>query len=187
MALFLKVHKCGAKNIHTEKLHREPCAPQRCQGKPGAARKTRQTMLNPACLGLIRLSPLTCRCVLNMVMTDSRELVNHLRSLETRLLDPKVRRSSDQLEDLLAADFVEFGSSGRVYDKPRVVEALRQDPGFDGPRTISDFSARLLSNSIVLVTYRIKESGTLRSSIWRRDGDRWRMVFHQGTPSKPKP
>ena len=118
-----------------------------------------------------------------MGMTDSSELVNHLHGLEMRLLDPRVRGSPDLLEDLLAADFVEFGSSGRVYDKPMVVEALRQDPGFDGPRTISDFSARPLSNSIVLVTYRISETGTLRSSIWRRDGERWSMVFHQGTRS----
>ncbi len=126
------------------------------------------------------------RCVLNRGMTKGSELVNHLRDLETRLLDPKVRQSPNLLEQLLAADFVEIGSSGRIYDKSMVIQALQQDPGFDGPRTISDFSARLLAHAIVLVTYRIRETGTLRSSIWRQDGERWSMVFHQGTRSKPK-
>jgi hypothetical protein len=41
----------------------------------------------------------------------------------------------------------------------------------------------------VLVTYFSRttdEAGSraaLRSSIWKRDGDRWQMLFHQGTPT----
>jgi len=104
-----------------------------------------------------------------------------LRALEERLLDPEVRRSASLVDKLLADDFVEFGSSGRVYDKPTVIEALQQDPGFDSRPTITEFGARELSPSVVLVTYRTGETGTLRSSIWRSDGERWQMVFHQGT------
>jgi hypothetical protein len=37
-----------------------------------------------------------------------------LYQLEQRLLQPEVRRSKDDLAILLADDFVEFGSSGRV-------------------------------------------------------------------------
>jgi ribonuclease HI len=40
---------------------------------------------------------------------------------------------------------------------------------------------------VALVTYRVERvedgSTTLRSSIWAREGDRWRMRFHQGTPA----
>ncbi len=111
-------------------------------------------------------------------------MTKDLRALEERLLDPKVRRSPSQVDKLLADDFVEFGSSGRVYDKSTVIEALQQDPGFDGPPTTTEFRARELSPSVVLVTYRIGETGTLRRSIWRYNGAHWTMVFHQGTRSK---
>ena len=104
-----------------------------------------------------------------------------LFALEERLLDPRVRRLASEVEKLLADDFCEFGSSGRIYDKAKVVEELQKDPDFDGPRTIVDFSARELSSSVALVTYRIRETGTLRSSVWRNDGKGWRMLFHQGT------
>jgi len=114
-------------------------------------------------------------------MRKNGNIVEKFRALEERLLDPNVRRSPSQVGDLLADDFVEFGSSGRVYDKPTVIAALKQEPGFDDPRTISKFSVRELSPSITLVTYQISESSTLRSSIWRFHGDHWKLVFHQGT------
>jgi uncharacterized protein DUF4440 len=47
-----------------------------------------------------------------------------LCSLEERLLEPSVRSAADELTDWLADEFVEFGSSGRVYDKPPVIDAL---------------------------------------------------------------
>lgn len=117
-------------------------------------------------------------------MSESTKTAEALRALEERLLDPLVRRSPSLVDSLLADDFVEFGSSGRVYDKSTMVETLQQDPGFDGPRTITKFSARELSPSIVLVTYQIGETGTLRSSVWRSNGEHWKMVFHQGTRPK---
>jgi hypothetical protein len=97
-----------------------------------------------------------------------------LRRLEEELLNPEFRRSPDQVGALLSDDFVEFGSSGGVYNKQQVIEALEQE----GP-------------GVILVTYRtIQEGGPettqksrLRSSIWKLIEDRWQMVFHQGTPS----
>lgn len=107
-----------------------------------------------------------------------------LLAIEKRLLDPQVRRSPSEVDELLADDLCEFGSSGRIYDKPTSIKELRKDPGFDGPRTIVDFVVRELSPSVALATYRIRETGTLRSSIWRNEGGRWRMIFHQGTRSQ---
>jgi hypothetical protein len=40
-----------------------------------------------------------------------------LRSLEEQLLQSDIRRSAAKVGDLLADDFVEFGSSGRVFSK----------------------------------------------------------------------
>jgi hypothetical protein len=49
-----------------------------------------------------------------------------LRGLEEELLKPEVRRSADRLSHLLADEFVEFGSSGRIFDKRQIIESLKQ-------------------------------------------------------------
>jgi hypothetical protein len=48
--------------------------------------------------------------------TEADALASHLRALETSLLQPDVRKSK-QLVALLAEEFIEFGTSGRVYTK----------------------------------------------------------------------
>jgi hypothetical protein len=115
-----------------------------------------------------------------------------LLSLEERLLQPETRKSADQVGDLLADDFVEFGSSGRIFDKSRIIESLREEQQGQSARpSISDFSARSLAPGVVLVTYRLAvqygaaehEVHTLRASIWKAINGRWQMVFHQGTPT----
>jgi hypothetical protein len=47
--------------------------------------------------------------------------------------------------------------------------------------TISEFVVVRLSDSMVQARYRIAETKTLRSSLWREDDDGWKIVFHQGT------
>jgi hypothetical protein len=103
-----------------------------------------------------------------------------LRHLEERLLLPSVRASPDELAKLLADEFIEFGSSGGIYDKQQIILLLREEQG-RAQHTLTDFSARRLAADVVLVTYRVVESPTIRSSVWRLADSRWRMVFHQGT------
>ena len=43
------------------------------------------------------------------------QIEQHLRELELELLRPAARRSEESLSSLLAAEFREFGSSGRVF------------------------------------------------------------------------
>ena len=57
-------------------------------------------------------------------MNESDSLKEILRTLELRLLQPG--ESAKDIGDLLAAEFVEFGSSGRVYDKRQVIESLQR-------------------------------------------------------------
>ena len=47
-----------------------------------------------------------------------------LRRLEERLLQPEVRQSAEAVADLLADDFIEFGSSGQVFNKQQIIEGL---------------------------------------------------------------
>ena len=44
------------------------------------------------------------------------------RELEERLLQPDVRSSAEEIAKLLADEFIEFGSSGRVFNKHHVIE-----------------------------------------------------------------
>ena len=116
-----------------------------------------------------------------------------LRRLEEQLLKPEVRHSPDQVGDLLSDDFVEFGSSGGVFNKQQTIEALKQEGPPDPTIRLSlvDFIARRLASDVILVTYRIiqdcgpgtRQESRLRSSIWKLIEGRWQMVFHQGTPS----
>ncbi|MDP9000503.1 MAG: nuclear transport factor 2 family protein [Myxococcota bacterium] len=62
-------------------------------------------------------------------------LEQHLRDLEARLLEPKVRGAPDDLAILLDDGFVEFSKSGRIYDKDGVVKALQSEVLQPSPRT----------------------------------------------------
>jgi len=98
-----------------------------------------------------------------------------------------VRKSAEVVADLLADGFIEFGSSGHVFNKQQVIEDLQQEP--PAHRSLLQFNATVLAPGVVLATYRAVQycpSGelpiySLRSSIWKLSRDRWQMVFHQGT------
>ena len=123
-------------------------------------------------------------------MAGSDKDVELFLSLEQALHRPEVRASRDAVEALLADGCVEFGSSGRVYDRTSVIDGLAQEKPAAGSRVpeVMDFRAQTLAPDLVLVTYRSVSDGelgakraVLRSSIWRFDDGEWRMVFHQGT------
>ncbi|GHB49285.1 hypothetical protein GCM10007094_43140 [Pseudovibrio japonicus] len=101
--------------------------------------------------------------------------------LEYELLDPAIRGSRQELEQLLHPDFIEIGASGRVYDRLEIVEALLVDADDYPPRTIADFQLRKLSENLVQVFYRIIENDTRRTSIWKLGSGQWSMIYHQGT------
>lgn len=112
-----------------------------------------------------------------------------LFELETSLHKKQIRNCIDA-SALLADDFVEFGSSGKVWDKPSIVASMRMETPAERI-TVEDFAARELAPDVVLVTY-ISRRGkkpaggppafsALRSSIWKRVDGKWQMIFHQGT------
>jgi len=105
-----------------------------------------------------------------------------VEELERELLGPLVRGDIGRTAVLLHPDFMEIGSSGRVWTRDAMMMALEEDPG---ERTdIEILGADRIGTGAVLLTYRsFTRSGTvLRSSLWVLDGDRWRLRFHQGTP-----
>jgi hypothetical protein len=100
---------------------------------------------------------------------------------ELALLLPEVRRDSERIQALLHPDFVEYGSSGRVWDRGSIT-TVSADPD---QITAADLVARKIGPDAVLLTYRSTRAGreALRSSTWiRDDGDTWLLLFHQGIP-----
>jgi hypothetical protein len=92
----------------------------------------------------------------------------------------------EELSRLLAEDCVEFGSSGRSYNKRQILAALKQQDG--AAVELAEFQVRIISLDVALVTYlALRRTGTtpvcsLRSSVWKNNDGRWQLVFHQGTP-----
>lgn len=117
-------------------------------------------------------------------MTSDAALAEALEALERQLLDPELRKSQQFLESVLADDFKEFGASGRVYDRRKVIESLLKETPSE--RSLTDFQAIALGPNVILATYRATEgdSASLRSSIWVLRESRWTMTFHQGTPTQ---
>lgn len=104
-------------------------------------------------------------------MESKSSLKEHLRQLEEKLLKPEIRTSQKELNNLLAVNFFEFGSSGKVLYKD---EGIGEEGIGEVKMTLSDFEIYPLSEEIVLTTYRIfnevKKQHSLRSSIWK-----WKM------------
>ncbi|MDQ0000272.1 ribonuclease HI family protein [Pseudarthrobacter sulfonivorans] len=105
-----------------------------------------------------------------------------VEALERELALPDTRSDIGRTGVLLHPDFMEIGSSGRVWTRDAMMMALEEDPGHHTELEI--LGADRIGAGAVLLTYRSYwRSGTvLRSSLWVLDGGRWRLRFHQGTP-----
>jgi hypothetical protein len=122
---------------------------------------------------------------------------------EAAMLDPDDKAELTRLEEAMwraetrfdlafqearfAPDFVEFGRSGRVYNRAQIIRTDKH------PIEASLHNLRLLKldENTVLVTYNsvavfdgVHEHAR-RSSIWCRSPAGWVMRFHQGTPYDP--
>ena len=114
-----------------------------------------------------------------------------LRKLEEELWGEATRFDPRRMNELIAADFFEYGRSGRVYRREDTLAVPRQP--IDAQLPLAHFRARLLSPEIAQVTYdsAVTYDGVVeharRSSIWSRTPSGWELRFHQGTPfSRPE-
>lgn len=118
-------------------------------------------------------------------------LKNTLIELELYCLKPEVRSSREELEKLLADDFLEIPNTGFAYNKSH---ALNRIPNEVSPIfTQQDHELRIISKDIAQLIYKatIQKPGekkvfySLRNSIWKLKGNKWQMLYHQGTPCEP--
>jgi hypothetical protein len=107
---------------------------------------------------------------------------DYFLNLEMLLLSREVRASQDIFSKLLDDEFLEYGSSGKIYNKEIILERL---PNSEFSQTdISEFSVFEISENFVQTRFLSKEENriSLRTSLWKKySHDDWKMVFHQGT------
>jgi hypothetical protein len=122
---------------------------------------------------------------MNLFMTT---LANEIKALEEKLLHCDLRKDPQLVEELLADDFEELGSNGKVTARDEVVQWLAtKDNALRW--SITEFRIRQLTPDLVLAIYRARQKdrlndayqGSMRSSLWQRSGKAWKMIFHQGT------
>jgi len=125
-------------------------------------------------------------------MLDDEGLAELLLHLERQLMDPVFRKNREQVSALLAEDFREFGSSGRVWSRAAILDLLTSEEAYTSP-AVEDFAMQRISPETALVTYRTLRADaasdapqiTLRSSLWVLRGERWQVLFHQGAKVPP--
>ncbi|MRG85685.1 nuclear transport factor 2 family protein [Salinibacillus xinjiangensis] len=110
-------------------------------------------------------------------------LSSHIEALEKKLLQPEVRKSTEELTQLLSNDFTEFGSSGRIFTKQDILDRLPAETSVE--MELTNLNLKKLASDVVLVTYTVTinhQKHSLRSSIWKKNSEGyWQMYFHQGT------
>ncbi|SDK31765.1 hypothetical protein SAMN04487820_106294 [Actinopolyspora mzabensis] len=114
--------------------------------------------------------------------TDFDEVVAH----ELELLEPRVRDDPETVRALLHPEFTEFGASGAVWDRDTITTATGSDSS--ERITATELRPARIDSDTILLTYTAHrgEVKTIRSSVWLRQGDDWRLRHHQGTPCPPE-
>ncbi|MDX8493164.1 nuclear transport factor 2 family protein [Mesorhizobium sp. VK22B] len=109
-------------------------------------------------------------------MSSNTAIDHEVVALELALLRAPTRHDPDFLKIVLDDDMIEFGKSGYVYDKERILEALSTSNGEPAPDDLLEMtSVRTvqLAPEVVLLIYKLRSRGgpaapSLRSSVWRR-------------------
>lgn len=116
------------------------------------------------------------------------DLTEHIRQRELTLLQTDLTANPALIDELLAIDFEEISSGGEVNSRSDVVNwLLSKDQHIRW--ALTDFRIRVLADDWVLAHYtaqkrddpNITSKGSIRTSIWQHQGDRWKMVFHQAS------
>ncbi|RAN80074.1 DUF4440 domain-containing protein [Bacillus sp. SRB_336] len=112
-------------------------------------------------------------------------VLDELRRREPIFHRPEFGTVRADFERMTASDFWEIGASGQRYSRSHVLDVLEHrvpDPAEHAWIT-RDFHCRELGADTYLLTYTLEQGKRVsrRSTIWRRSGGEWLIVFHQGT------
>ncbi len=109
--------------------------------------------------------------------------IDQILQFEEKLLINEIRKDIQSLSSLIADDFFEFGSSGKIWTKQDVLDQLPKE-NLQNNLKIIDFTIIYQSQDFICVSYKLLKNdklNSLRSSSWQKFVGKWMMVFHQGT------
>lgn len=91
----------------------------------------------------------------------------------------------ERLMATIADSFVEFGASGKVYNKQQTIEILekRDAAQVNNNWSAYDFVCHKITGEQYLLMYTLRrpDNITKRVSVWEKSNNQWRILFHQGT------
>jgi hypothetical protein len=122
---------------------------------------------------------------MELVAEDAAELTR----LEEAMWTAATRFDAAFQQERFAADFFEFGRSGRIYAREQLVRTEGKEIKARLP--LDELRIRRLDEATAQVTYNshVEYDGVVeharRSSIWTKTDRGWVMRFHQGTPYEP--
>jgi hypothetical protein len=112
-------------------------------------------------------------------------VLDELRRREPIFHRPEFGTTRADFERMTASDFWEIGASGQRYSRAHVLDVLehRVPAPAEHAWITRDFHCRELGADTYLLTYTLEQGKRVsrRSTIWRRSGGEWLIVFHQGT------
>jgi hypothetical protein len=113
-----------------------------------------------------------------------------LLALELALARRDIAALPGGLEAVFDPAFVEFGQSGRRWERSEMIDALTKVASTTGTADIDieRFAVERLADGVLLATYLLvgirsegETQASRRSSVWLRSEAGWRLRFHQGT------
>ena len=114
------------------------------------------------------------------------EFAEELKRREPIFHHPEYGIRREDFEKMTEETFWEVGASGKRYSRNFIFDTLEER--FKNPPKdeweIKDFHCLEISVDNYLVTYTLIQDRTRitrRSTIWRRKGKDWKIVYHQGT------
>ena len=122
---------------------------------------------------------------------EIHSLTEQIQRLELQLLQSDLNEHPELIDQLLAANFEEIDNRGQLHCRDDVVGWLmRKDPHLHWAFT--HFRVKVLTEDLALAIYSVKNParsdaqltqapGSIRTSLWQRQGDDWKMIFHQAT------
>ena len=121
-------------------------------------------------------------------LTLEAELIEQFKQREEILLHTDFSQDPQQLDNFLHPELFEISPSGNYTSRSEITAWLLAKSPMQRWR-LTQFKIVALANDTMLVCYqansindgKIKETGSLRSSIWHFYNQQWRLKFHQAT------
>lgn len=111
-----------------------------------------------------------------------------LYELERKLIKSPFRNDEHFLKSIIDENFLEYDCTGKRWERDELIKALVNST-YDKIEA-ENFEAQLICNDTYLITFKTikqfenKKITSIRSSIWKKKEEQWRLLFHQCTFSK---